>query len=557
MKITTVIAAFFLLAACNNNDKTVSTAVRTSSGNASNQIDSVYVERNTSITTSNAYSDLFLDSSAISQYIKTGSTDAEASINSFYNYRNNQYAWFTTHGLAEHAKGFWNLQDKLGSKADKTLRNRMDSLLNNDSLVFSKSDTFILQTELALTKAFLEFYKANRDKTHFAGISAEKAIPAIKESPMAMAERILQQDSLRNDTTDNTSQYAKLKQKLRAYTTIAKDGPWSPVMAKASQLRKGAKSPAISQLKRMLQRTGDMKGTDTSAVFNDSLVLALRNYQRSNGLDTTGIITDTLIRSINMPFEQRIQKIIINLSRAQWMPVTDDANYISVNIPDYMLTVYENRAKVFEIPVAVGKQGTNTTMFTGDLNQIVFSPYWNVPRSIVEKEILPKMKADKNYLKSRKMEIVGKNDSIPTLRQLPGKDNALGRVKFLFPNRYDIYFHDTYAKEIFNKDKRAVSHGCIRLQDAEKLATYLLRSDKSWTTEKIRAAMNAGKEQYVKVSPAMPVVITYYTVWVDENGNTRFRDDLYGNDAKAAQLMFEPSLQKEVSVVKDSVKSRP
>jgi murein L,D-transpeptidase YcbB/YkuD len=121
---------------------------------------------------------------------------------------------------------------------------------------------------------------------------------------------------------------------------------------------------------------------------------------------------------------------------------------------------------------------------------------------------------------------------------LPGKDNALGKVKFLFPNRYDIYLHDTYAKEIFKKDVRAVSHGCIRLADAEKMANYLLRNNSAWTPEKVNAAMNSGKEQYVKLSPAMPVTITYFTTWVDETGQLNFRDDVYSNDKKISQMMF-------------------
>ncbi|MEO6584617.1 MAG: L,D-transpeptidase family protein [Ferruginibacter sp.] len=249
----------------------------------------------------------------------------------------------------------------------------------------------------------------------------------------------------------------------------------------------------------------------------------------------------------------------MNIQRAQWMPASTEANYISVNIPDYMLNVYENNAKVFEIPVAVGKEGTSTTMFTGDLNQIVFSPYWNIPKSIVKNELLPKIKTNPNYLKSRNMEVVGKNDSLPTIRQLPGKDNALGKVKFLFPNRYDIYFHDTYAKGVFDKQVRAVSHGCIRLADAEKLANYLLRNNNAWTPEKINAAMNSDKEQYVKLSPSMPVIITYYTTWVDETGGLNFRNDLYDNDSKLAQMMFEPGAATSIPAkpqVKDSTKRK-
>jgi murein L,D-transpeptidase YcbB/YkuD len=188
--------------------------------------------------------------------------------------------------------------------------------------------------------------------------------------------------------------------------------------------------------------------------------------------------------------------------------------------------------------VVVGKQGTNTTMFTGDLNQIVFSPYWNIPASIVKDEIMPAIKNNPNYLQKNHMEFVKKNDSVPTIRQMPGKDNPLGKVKFLFPNSYDIFFHDTPAKGLFEKSKRAYSHGCIRLEDAKKLAAYLLKDDPSWTSEKIDQAMNSGKEQFVRVKRSVPVVITYFTAWVDENGQLNFRDDVYQHDAKTAERMF-------------------
>jgi murein L,D-transpeptidase YcbB/YkuD len=220
------------------------------------------------------------------------------------------------------------------------------------------------------------------------------------------------------------------------------------------------------------------------------------------------------------------------------MPVLEETNYLRVNIPDFLLTVFENNQKVFDMPVAVGKEGTNTTMFTGNMNQIVFSPIWNIPRSIVKNEILPKMKSNPNYLKSENMEIVGQNDSIPTIRQLPGKGNAMGKVKFLFPNRYDIYLHDTYNEAVFKQQNRAIGHGCIRVSDAEKLANHLLRNDQNWTPEKIESAMDGQKEQYAKLSPAVPVQITYYTAWVDQSGQLKFAKDIYQHDEQMAQMLF-------------------
>jgi len=188
--------------------------------------------------------------------------------------------------------------------------------------------------------------------------------------------------------------------------------------------------------------------------------------------------------------------------------------------------------------VVVGKEGHNTMMFTGDLNQVVFSPYWNIPSSIVKKEILPAMKSNPNYLASHKMEINGNDGGLPSIRQLPGDGNSLGKVKFLFPNSFNIYFHDTPAKSLFGKDKRAYSHGCIRLSDPAKMANYLLEADTAWTPGKIDEAMNSGEERYVKLKKPVPVLITYYTAWVDDNGLLHFADDIYGHDKNVIAKMF-------------------
>jgi murein L,D-transpeptidase YcbB/YkuD len=226
------------------------------------------------------------------------------------------------------------------------------------------------------------------------------------------------------------------------------------------------------------------------------------------------------------------------MGRMRWMPSEPSGQLIVVNIPEFVMHVYEGNKKAFDMNVVVGKEGHNTVMFTGDLSQIVFSPYWNVPPSIVKNEILPKMESNPGYLESQNMEINGEEDGLPAIRQRPGGKNSLGRVKFLFPNSFNIYFHDTPAKSLFEKDKRAYSHGCIRLQEPEKMANYLLKDDPNWTPEKISAAMNSGDEQYVKLKHPVPVFITYYTAWVDDEGLLNFRDDIYDHDAHLNQKMF-------------------
>ena len=188
--------------------------------------------------------------------------------------------------------------------------------------------------------------------------------------------------------------------------------------------------------------------------------------------------------------------------------------------------------------VVVGSLQHNTVIFNGDLKYVVFSPYWNVPASIVKNEIMPGIARNKNYIASHNMEITGYSGKTPIVRQKPGVNNALGKVKFLFPNTYNIYLHDTPSKSLFGETSRAFSHGCIRLGEPAKLAEFLLRNDSSWTKQNMQKAMNLGKEKFVTLSKPVPVFIGYFTAWVDSQGLLNFRDDVYGHDAKLAEKMF-------------------
>jgi len=217
----------------------------------------------------------------------------------------------------------------------------------------------------------------------------------------------------------------------------------------------------------------------------------------------------------------------------RWMPQKPTGNLIVVNIPEFMLYVYDGKEKLFDMRVVVGQVGHNTMMFNGDLNQVIFSPYWNIPASIIKNEIMPAIRRNPNYLASKNMEQVGSG-----IRQRPGPGNALGKVKFIFPNSFNMYFHDTPAKSLFGQDKRAFSHGCIRLSEPQKMAEWLLRNDPQWNTEKIVTAMNQAVEKPVKLKDPVPVFIIYYTAWVDQDGQLNFRDDVYQHDSEIMKKMF-------------------
>ena len=503
--------------------------------------------RDESITRANSYSDLFLDSSRLEKFISEKKIPDSLAyrIRSFYNARNYQFAWFSSDGLTEQARGFWNLHDYVttydpdSSLKDKPLQKRMDNLITEEDLSVSASDKTYLSTELTLTSHFIQYILHNYEKGYVKRKEMERFIPRKKEDALQLADSLINKKH-KDDKyfEDINASYKGLKEHLARYYEIAKKGGWPEVALPKKPFKKGTRAPAIALIKKRLQISGDLTGDDSTQIFNDSLEIGVKNFQSRHGYKPTGIISDSLVKAMNVPVSVRLQQILMNMERMRWLTAEPKGNLIVVNIPEFVMHVYEGKQKAFDIDVVVGKEGHNTMMFNGDLNQMVFCPYWNVPSSIVKNEILPDMEKNPNYLAKENMEITGNEGGLPVIRQKPGGKNALGKVKFLFPNSFNIYFHDTPAKSLFAKDKRAYSHGCIRLKEPVKLANYVLRNQPEWTPEKIEEAMNKDEQRFVKVKDPIPVVITYYTAWVDENGQVNFRDDIYGHDGKLAEKMF-------------------
>lgn len=495
--------------------------------------------RDESITAANAYSDLFLDSNAVESFIqKEKLNDSSATaMRNFYKVRNYQYAWFSSNGPTEQARGLWSLYASEGDSSSKDpakdLDKRMDTLLQHDSITINKNDSSFVETELTLTQQLVHY--ASENPGHINSNSIYYLVPAKKMDALEYADSILNRQKDSSMWSGNKI-YTSLKAQLANYYSIAKNGGWGTISS--GQLKKGTKSPAVVALKKRLQLSKDYNGTDTTNVFSDTLETAVKSFQQRNALKPTGIVNDSMVTILNVPVEQRIQQIIVNMNRALWMPQQTDSNRIEINIPSQMLYAYADSGKAFEMPVIVGKEGNSTVMFSSEINQIVFNPTWNIPESIVKNEIMPKMKADKNYLGKNNIEVVKQNDSLPVLRQLPGKNNPLGKVKFLFPNTHDIYLHDTPDKTAFAKKDRTLSHGCIRVANAEKLAEYLLKDQSDWTAQKISSAMNSGKEETVTLKTKQAVNINYLTAWVDANGYMNFRPDVYSHDKDEIAKMF-------------------
>lgn len=511
-------------------------------------------KRDLSITKANSYSDIFLDSSAMEKFIEENHLPDSIAfpIRSFYNTRNYQYAWFSTDGLTEQARAFWNLHqyvttyDKDSTLRDKKLERRMNGLIAADSLTISPNSDNYQNTELMLTQHLIEYTMRQYETGYLKRKQIEGLMPKKKEPVMAAADSLLNRKIQGDDEyiEQSNDAYKLLKQQLNNYFQISKKGGWPQIDITKKTLKKGVRSPEVVVIKKRLAITGDMPAADSTDLFDDTLNTGVQSFQTRFGYKPDGVITKQLVEDMNVPVEKRIEQILINMDRMRWMPTTvSTGKLIVVNIPEFVVHVYEGKDEAFSMPVVVGKEGHNTTIFSGNMNQIVFSPYWNVPQSIVEKEILPKLETDPGYLEEHNMEETGSDeDGVPAIRQKPGPDNSLGRVKFLFPNSFNIYLHDTNAKSLFNNTNRAYSHGCIRLSDPVKMANYLLKDNSEWTPDKIEEAMNQPEPQTVNLKKSVPVVITYYTAWVDENGKMNFRNDIYDHDREIASKMFSNAI---------------
>ena len=301
-----------------------------------------------------------------------------------------------------------------------------------------------------------------------------------------------------------------------------------------------------------LRETQTAKPGTPGATFYDTKTPAgIKSFQQHHGLKETGVIDAATKAAIAVPIEARIHQVEMNLERWRWMPEDFGKRHFMVNIPLYHVYAREDGKVVKDIRVVVGKPDHETPIFSETMTTVVFSPYWNIPDSIVEGETAPAMARNPEYLAKNRIEIlrVGQSGSSTVnpkdvnwddpgelkqlaFRQLPGPNNALGHVKFLFPNEYNVYLHDSPAAELFARTGRAFSHGCVRVEEPETLAQYVLRDDPEWTTEKILAAMNAGVEKHVALKEKIPVHIVYFTTWVDDKDGLHFQPDIYGYDTK-------------------------
>ena len=504
------------------------------------QVQKTSVQRVNTIFKENA-TGLFLDSMAVIIFLKSFpvSDSVKREIFTFYTLRRYQLAWFTKTGMIAAAPNFYNqLQNYQSDFADNSFKNaRFNSLFtlaqaDDKKFVLKRDET--QELELLLTSTFFLY-----SKKVYGGIVNGPAtlnwyIPAKKRNYRELLDSMLVAEKGENIAEPLNEYYTRLKGKLKLYRIILKDGGFPRVSAEKKQYQAGDSDSCIINAKQHLFLSGDLKLNDRTILFSDSLANAVLNFQHRMGLPENGKLDAPTIKELNITVEYRIKQMLINMERLRWVPVEMENDYLLVNIPEFRLHIFENKQQVWMTNVVVGKAATRTSIFKGNVSEVILNPYWNIPASIVRNEILPHMKRDASYLKNHNMEVVSGNQ----IRQRPGINNALGKMKFIFPNDYRIYLHDTPSKDLFEESKRAFSHGCIRVKDPRKLALYLLKNNSDWNMEKIDNILTTDKSLSIPVLPSVPVYIAYFTAWVDNTGQLNFRNDIYNMDSRIAKEIF-------------------
>jgi len=340
--------------------------------------------------------------------------------------------------------------------------------------------------------------------------------------------------------------YLQMQKALRDYRAIANAGGWSEVGAEGG----------VDLIRRLAMVKDLPEGLDSYS--SGQIAEGIAGFQGRHGLLPSGRLDSTTLAALNVPVEDRVASIELNMERWRWLPHALGTRYILVRIGDFELDAVEAGESVLNMRVIVGKPYWRTPIFSTELTHIVFNPYWYIPQSIAVEEILPKLKQDPDYLVQRSILVRKKSDLAPmetdpqnidwntlssdnfaySLTQSPGPANPLGAIKFMLPNPYNVYLHDTPNRELFAARVRTFSHGCIRLEKSAELAAHVLGDDGQWTLDQIKMAIDSGINREIALGNPRPIYIIYWTTWVDEAGLVQFRRDEYDADERLRRALM-------------------
>lgn len=350
--------------------------------------------------------------------------------------------------------------------------------------------------------------------------------------------------------------YRRMEKALQRYLQLAQQDDAVPLPIPKRPVAVGDQYPDIQRLQRRLCLLGDLQpaacALEPTDIYTNTHADGVRHFQDRHGLQPDGQLDQGTIRKLNVPLRDRVSQLQLTLERWRWMPHEFSQPPIVVNIPEFGLRAFDqNDTVALAMNVVVGRAyRRQTPVFAKDMTHVIFRPYWNVPRSIERSEIVPNVERDRSYLSKKNYEVVthggevvttgrisdeilqGLRDGSLEVRQRPGSSNALGLVKLMFPNEYNVYLHSTPSPELFARPRRDFSHGCIRVESPIELTTWVLRNNPGWDKARVQAAMRTGKDNYqINLGEPIPVLILYGTAVVDTNEEVHFFDDIYGHDA--------------------------
>lgn len=362
----------------------------------------------------------------------------------------------------------------------------------------------------------------------------------------------------------NSPRYARLRQALADFRAMAELGGWDPI-AEGQTLRPGMTDPRVGQIRSRLLKWGDLapeadlaRASGDPNLYDDALVAAVERMQYRHGLEEDGIVGRNSLAALNVSVEDRIDQIVLNLERRRWLPDDLGRRYVFVNLADFDLKVVDGDRTIHDTRVIVGLPYRRTPVFSEEISYLELNPYWHVPPSIARRDILPRVQSDPGYMAANNYTLFSDWSTGATVvdpltvdwstvtprsfgykvRQEPGDNNALGRVKFMFPNRFSVYLHDTPARSLFNRAERSFSSGCIRVMDPLRLAEIVLDGLPGWDRGRIDQTIASGAPTVVSLPEPLPVHLSYLTAWVNKDGSVHFRSDIYERDVVLASALM-------------------
>ncbi|MGD9366146.1 MAG: L,D-transpeptidase family protein [Desulfobacteraceae bacterium] len=489
--------------------------------------------------------------------------DALLQIARFYDRRGYEPVWADPHGLLPHGAEVLETLRQYAAEGEPGLSDHLDNFekMLDDGLRLVASGLSMPPEDFArldvrFTQIVMHYVVSLRYHywTPFeGGKSAEDRL--FRQLADALEAELL--DDLLAASQPQHIQYRALRSSLKQYETIKLLGGWPQIKA-GPKMRLGRRDGRVPVLRWRLVISGDMTLDQLSAeeIFDAVLTEAVRKFQRRHGLKVDGVVGKRTRAMLNVPVEDRILQLKANIERWWRMPIDLGTRYLMVNIPNYQLHIVENNTVVKSIRAIVGKQDRRTPVFSTKMTYLELNPYWNVPQKIASRDLLPRIQNNPQFLIRQRIQVfknwnAGARELDPLavdwnryskenfnlrLRQKPARFNALGLVKFIFPNRYSVYIHDTPGKALFRKRKRSYSSGCIRIEEPFALAEYLLK-DQQWDRSELLRRVRTNKRKVIALKSPIPVHLVYFTSWIDDAGTTHFREDLYGRDHRLSEEM--------------------